>query len=399
MGVVTLLAAVQALRHESQTIGVFAWIAGYLVPAMVGQAPPGGGSTGPSALFAYLVLLSAGVFIVSYRNAWPIFTGMAVIGTYSSAAYIFRVSAGSLGWTLAYLGVVTAGMLSLATARQGRAGEAFGAVGAVAGYLVTAVVMLAGAGGSPQAPYFYLLALSAGSLWLSHTLRSSKLRWCGVLGAIVGFVLMFVVTVLFRSAGVAQWGHWLLVYAAASVAGSLAISAGKHEDAEPLAIAALIGAYGAAALLAWAAPAGAVSDGAMIAYLGALAAAILFLSARFEWASFARLGLLAAFAATVLLWERLPGQGVNYLPLMYLVMLGSAAVSLSVHLEDRVLGGISLTGLFFALPLTGLVSQATPPLLVPTYLALAAVDRYHAVPPKGADSIRDLVAGYVLRIA
>ncbi|GAH40516.1 unnamed protein product, partial [marine sediment metagenome] len=273
---------------------------------------------------------------------------------------------------------VTAGMLWVSVSRKGRAGENFGAIGAVAGYLVTGVVMLVamrtGAGGSPEervfVPYMYLLALSGAALWLGHMQGWRSLRWLGALGSFVGFLLLFP---LVREAGVAQMGNWMLLYAAMSVAGSLAVSAGRHSDAEPLAISAVSMAYAAGALLAWASPAAAVSDGAMFGYLAALAAGVLLVTTRFEWTTFSGLGLVAAFLATVLLFERLPGGGLSHYSLMYLAMLGAGALGVSGYREDRTLGAIAVVGVFAALPLTGMMGRAAPELVVPVYLALAAI--------------------------
>ncbi len=368
MAAVTFAAAAQAIRHQSETVATFAWVTGYAVPLLIGDGS-GADSGEPGPLFAYLVLLSVAVFVVAQRHTWPIFTGLALLGAYSSGAYIFRVSDGSLGWTLTYLMLVTAGMLWVSVSRKGRAGENFGAVGAMAGYLVTGTAMLTGDSGQPFVPYLYLLALSGAALWLGHMQGWRSLRWLGALGSFVGFLLLLP---LMREAGVAQLGNWMLLYAAMSVAGILAVSTGRHPDAQPLAISAVTTAYAAAALLAWASPPGAVSDGAMFAYLVVLAAGVLLLTMRFEWATFSRLGLVAAFLATILLYERLP-SGLSHYPLMYLVMLGAGALGVAAHREDRTLGAITVVGIFAALPLTGMMGPVAPELVVPIYLALAAI--------------------------
>ncbi|MGD8240440.1 MAG: DUF2339 domain-containing protein, partial [Armatimonadota bacterium] len=382
MAIVTVAAACQAVRHESETVATFAWIAGYAVPLLI-RASSGGGSaavsSGPGILFAYLVLLSIAVFFVAQRYAWPMFTGLALLGAFSSGTYIFRQSAGALGWTLTYLMIVTAGMLWVATSRKGRAGERFGAIGAIAGYLVTgAAILEPSSKGSPYVPYMYLLVLSGAGLWISHVQGWRVLRWCGALGSFVGFVLLFVL--LLRPGAPAHLGHWLLLYVVMSVVGAIAISAGRHPDAEPLAVTVVTAAYGAAALLAWASRPGAVSDWAMFAYLGVLAAAVLMVSGRFAWPVFSRVGFVAAFLATILLYEKLPHGGISLFPLLYLTMLGAAALQVTAQLEDRILGGIGITGIFLALPLTGSVwpgaTEAAPPIYdiaVPAYLALAAV--------------------------
>jgi len=376
MAAVTIAAAVQAVRHESQTVATFAWIAGYAVPVLIGEGQ-GTRSAGPAPLFAYLTLLSAAVFFVAQRFTWPAFTGLALLCANVSGVYIFRVSDGSLGWTLTYLMLVTAGMLWVAATRQGRAGESFGAVGAVVGYVVTGITLCAGGKGSPAVPYLYLLGLSGIALWRGHVQGVAALRWIGTLGSFAGFVLMLTV---FGRQGFADWGHWLLLYAALCVAGTLAAAAGRHSDAEPLAVSAVVMAYSAAALLAWAAPRGSVSDGAMVAYLGALAAAVLALTGRFDWPTFSRVGLIAAFVATALLAERMPrpgapglGAGLTYWSLLYLAMLVPAALSVAAHERDRVLGTLTVAGAFGALPLTGLLGPGVPAMVVPCYLTVAAV--------------------------
>ncbi len=378
MAAVTVFAAAQAIRHKSETVATFAWITGYAVPFLIGSGS-GAGSGGPGPLFTYLTLLSIAVFVVAQRHAWPTFTGLALMGAYASCAYIFRVSDGALGWTLTYLMLVTAGMLWVSMSRKGRAGENFGAIGAVAGYLVTGVVMLvamnSGVGGSPEervfVPYMYLLVLSGVTLWMGHMQDWRSLRWLGALGSFVGFLLLFPMV---KDAGVAQMGNWMLLYAAMSVAGSLAVSASKHSDAEPLAISAVTTAYAAAALLTWASLAGAPSDGAMFWYLIALAAGVLLVTMRFEWTNFSALGLVAAFLATVLLYDRLPEIGpTSHYPLMYLAMLGAGALGVSAYQQQRTLGAISVVGVFAALPLTGMMGASVSAFVVPVYLALAAV--------------------------
>lgn len=368
MVVVTAVTASQALRHDSETIASFAWVAGYLVPLFVGERADAAGDGGGSAvpLFVYLALLSVGVFVVAQRRPWPFFTGLALMGAYSGAAYMFRVSDGSLEWTLGYLLLITAGMLWVAASRKGEEGGNFGAIGGIAGYLITGVVMVVGHQGSVYVPYLYLLMLSGGLLFLSRIYGWPALTWCAVAGSLAGFLLLYYT-------GATQVGNWLLLYVILSVAGAVAASAGGEESAEPLAITAVGSAYGAAAFLVWAPGARSITGDALFAYLALLAAGSLFVTSRFEWPTFSRLSLSAAFLATGLLYQHVPGPELNLHALIYAALLGAAAVAVTAHLEDQVLGGIVSAGVFVSLALTGVLGRAQPAALVPAYLTVAAV--------------------------
>ncbi|MCE5215780.1 DUF2339 domain-containing protein [bacterium] len=371
MAVVTLLAAAQAIRHESETVATFAWVTGYLVPLLLGGG--GGGSAesgGPGPLFAYLSLLSVAVFVVAQRYPWPTFTGMALLGAYSSGVYIFRVSGGALAWTLTYLMLVTAGILWVSVSRQGREGENFGAVGAIAGYLVTGVVLMTGASGSPFVPYMYLLALSGCALWLGHTQDWRAMRWLGALGSFAGFLLLL--PVIARS-GLVGTGNWMLLYAAMCVSGTLAVSAGRGTDAEPLALSAVGTAYAAIYTLVYISPSGAVSGGAVFAFLTLLAGAVLVITVLFPWRYFSAVGISAAFLATGLVAAaRVPGLVVP-LPLVYLVLVGAGALLASVYSDTLVLGVISVLGVYVGLVLSGMVEEPALQLVVPGYLVVAAL--------------------------
>ncbi len=369
MAIVTAVAASQALRHDSETIASFAWVAGYLVPLLIGEqsgGTPDGGSSSAAPLFIYLGLLSVGVFVVAQRRPWPAFTGLALMGAYSGAAYMFRVSDGSLEWTLAYLLLITAGMLWVAASRKGAEGGNFGAIGGIAGYLITAIVMMTSDSGSAFVAYFYLLILSGGLLFLSRIYSWPALTWCAVIGSIAGFLLLYYT-------GATQVGNWLLLYVILSVTGAVAASYGGDESAEPLGITAVGSAYGAAAFLVWAPGAKSITGDALFGYLALLAAGVLFVTVRLEWPTFSRLSLSAAFLATVLLYQHVPGMELNLYALMYAVLLSAASLAVVANLDDRILGGIACAGTFLALPLTGVMGQAEPQALVPGYLTVAAV--------------------------
>lgn len=371
MAVVTLLAAAQAIRHESETVATFAWVTGYLVPLLLGGGGSGSaGSGGPGPLFAYLSLLSVAVFVVAQRYPWPTFTGMALLGAYSSGVYIFRVSGGALAWTLTYLMLVTAGMLWVSVSRRGREGENFGAVGAIAGYLVTGVVLMTGASGSPFVPYMYLLALSGCALGLGHTQDWRAMRWLGALGSFAGFLLLL--PVIARS-GLEGTGNWMLLYAAMCVSGTLAVSAGRGTDAEPLALSAVGTAYAAIYTLVYLSPAGGVSGGAVFAFLTLLAGAVLAIGVFFPWRYFSAVGICAAFVATGLIAASSVTGLVVPLPLIYLVLVGAGALVASVYCGTLVLGVISVLGVYVGLVLSGMVQETALQLVVPGYLVVAAV--------------------------
>ena len=369
MAIVTALTAAQALRHRSETVAVFAWVAGYAVPALIGGE--GQVASGPSSnlipLFLYLLLLTAGVLAVARRHAWPAFTGLALLGAYSGGAYLFRTSAGSMGWTLTYLMLVTGGMLWLATLRRPGGGERFGAIGAVAGYAVTAATMLStGAADSLAVPYVYLLILSGAVMWLGHMYGWRTLQWCGLLGAFVGFLLL-------RHLGVAQLGNWLFVYAAVSVAGAAAACVGRSEGAEPLALAAISTAYATAAALAWQGQAQAVTQDAMYVYLVALMGAVVGLTWRFDWPKFSIVGLLGAFFGTLLLTYDETGGGFVYYPLIYLVLVTVGGLAMAIRRDAGRMGTIAVVGSLLALPLTGLMGLDRAGYAVPLYLAFVAL--------------------------
>jgi hypothetical protein len=371
MVLVTAAGAVQALRHDAQTIAILAWVAGYLVPFFVSDGG-GVGAVGPEtlsdtcALFAYLVLLSAAVFGVAQRKAWPTFTGLALVGAHGGAGYLFRVSGGSLAWTLTYLLLITGGMLWVAGRRRDDGGAHFGAIGAIAGYAITGTAMLAHGRGELYAPYLYLTLLTGALLVLGRVHGWPALQWCGVLGGFAGFLLL-------RHAEAAPLGPWLLLYVALTSAGALVCTDSHRDGAESLAVASVLGAYGGAALLAWAPSAGRVPQEWLLAYLTALAAAVLLLGTRRAWTAFLRLGAVAAFVATGLLYAGHPGGASLAYPLAYLVLLSVGTVAAAARSDDRWLAGIGITGAFAALPLTGALGWKDPVTLAPTYLVVAAL--------------------------
>lgn len=370
MTAVTVATAAQAIRHKSETVATLAWITGYAIPLLIRSGSGEPSVQDPAPLFVYLVVLSIGVFFVAQRHAWPAFTGLALMGAYSSGVYIFRLSTGDLGWTLTYLMIVTAGMLWVATTQKGRAGQNFGSVGAAAGYLVTGIVILGGGEGDWYVPYMYLLALSGVAMWLGHAQDWKSMRWLGAIGAFVGFLLLLP---LVRRAGVEQYGDWMLLYAGVTAAGLLTVSSRRRQDAEPLALSAVIIAYVAVIALLWSSPGGSVSGAAMLGYLLALAAAVLGISTRFDWPTFAGVGMTVAFLATGLVRGGTGTPGFSEYPLMYLALFGAGALSVSAYRDARLPGTIAVIGVFAGLLFARVVGPAAPPLIVPTYLAITTL--------------------------
>jgi len=367
MAAVTALAACQALRHESETVAVFAWIAGYLVPALIGE--PAGSAPGDSSsafLFSYLSLLSVAVFAVACRYPWMTFTSLALIAAYSGGAYGFRSASAPVAWPLGYSLLVTLGMLWLAVARRERTGQPFGVVGAAAGYAVAGVLLSVNGHGSLEAPYLYFLVLSGGLLWLSRAQGWPGLQWCAVLGATVGLAAML----LTRATGS---GELLLLYSAVVAAASLAISARPERSAEPLAVATIVCAYVAAALLTWASSQGPVPAELMLGYLAALGAAVLALAVRLQWRVVGCVGVVAAFLATLTVRGGLPGLPGWVYPLGYVSVLGLAALSVAANRDDRTMGALALAGVFCGPALAATMNPSVPELIVPVYLAVAAI--------------------------
>jgi len=367
MAAVTALAACQALRHESETVAVFAWIAGYLVPALIGE--PAGIAPGHSSsafLFSYLSLLSVAVFAVACRYPWMTFTSLALIAAYSGGAYGFRSSSAPVAWPLGYSLLVTLGMLWLAVVRRERTGQPFGVVGAAAGYTVAGVLLSVNGHGGLAAPYLYFLVLSGGLLWLSRVQGWPGLQWCAVLGATGGLAVML----LTRVAGS---GELLLLYSAIVAAASLAVSASPERSAEPLAATTIICAYVAAALLTWASPRGPVQPEVMLGYLAALGAAVLVLVVRLQWRVVGCVGVVAAFLATITVRGGLPGLPEWVYPLGYVSILGLASLGVAAKRDDRAMGALALAGVFCGPALAGAMKPSVPELVVPVYLAVAAI--------------------------
>jgi len=368
MALATVAGACQALRHESEAVACLAWVGGYLVPLLIGDQPgsSSGEGVGPYQLFSYLVMLGLAVLVVAQRNPWPVFAGLSLAGAHVSVAYLHRTSHGSLPWSLGYLAMVTVGMLWVAASRRDARGMTYGISGAMAGYLITIVLLASKSTGPAALPYVYFLALSATLLLLGRIHGWPAVQWCGVLGASAGFLAMYL-------SHLAVLDHWLLVYGAVSVASALSIPRPQREVAEPLALVAVLAAYVSAALLHESTAPHRVSHEAMLGYLVGLAAATLAVAVWRDWRSLGRVGVAAGLLATGLLYSGTASDATALYGLAYLIALSAAALAIAAWREDETLGVLGVMGAFFGLLATGVMEWPPPGCLVPVYLAVVAL--------------------------
>jgi len=94
--VVTMLAVLLSIRHDSRFISVLGLLGGFATPALLST-----GENRPIPLFAYLLLLNAGLAWVAFKKGWPILTILTLVFT---AIYQW-------GWVVTFL---DSGQLSLA---------------------------------------------------------------------------------------------------------------------------------------------------------------------------------------------------------------------------------------------------------------------------------------------
>jgi hypothetical protein len=76
LAVVTAIAVLLSIRHESLFIAVLGLLGGFATPALLST-----GENRPIPLFAYLVLLNVGLAWVAYKKVWPSLTILSVILT------------------------------------------------------------------------------------------------------------------------------------------------------------------------------------------------------------------------------------------------------------------------------------------------------------------------------
>jgi uncharacterized membrane protein len=93
---VTVLAVLLSIRHDSRFIAVLGLLGGFATPALLST-----GENRPIPLFAYLLLLNAGLAWVAFKKGWPLLTILTLVLT---AIYQW-------GWVVTFLDT---GQLSLA---------------------------------------------------------------------------------------------------------------------------------------------------------------------------------------------------------------------------------------------------------------------------------------------
>jgi uncharacterized membrane protein len=93
---VTVLAVLLSIRHDSRFIAVLGLLGGFATPALLST-----GENRPIPLFAYLLLLNAGLAWVAFKKGWPLLTILTLVLT---AIYQW-------GWVITFLDT---GQLSLA---------------------------------------------------------------------------------------------------------------------------------------------------------------------------------------------------------------------------------------------------------------------------------------------
>jgi uncharacterized membrane protein len=76
MAMVTALAVLLAIRHDSMFIALLGLVGGFATPALLST-----GEDRPIGLFSYLLLLNAGLAWVAYRKRWPWLTVLSAIFT------------------------------------------------------------------------------------------------------------------------------------------------------------------------------------------------------------------------------------------------------------------------------------------------------------------------------
>ena len=85
---VTVLAVMLSIRHDSRFIAVLGLLGGFATPALLST-----GENRPIPLFTYLLLLNAGLAWVAFKKGWPLLTILTLILT-----VIYQ-----WGWVVSYL--------------------------------------------------------------------------------------------------------------------------------------------------------------------------------------------------------------------------------------------------------------------------------------------------------
>ena len=224
MGVVTLIAAIAALRFESVYAALLGLLGGLATPIVITAE-----SHRPEGLFAFLIALSSGYLFISRNRRWESLAPLAVVGPAALQTVWFgdALNAGNL--TAALVCFVALAVVffhhALSVDDQQRASRASGWVGIVwalglapvlAGlfpaewmqvfaYLSAIITMLVAAAAMRNATF--LVAVAAVGAWLVSTMWAAgpSLISTGVVIAALGVYLFFVV-LPFVSTGLS--GSW-----------------------------------------------------------------------------------------------------------------------------------------------------------------------------------------------
>jgi len=179
MVLVTLTCGFLALRRPSLLVGVLGLAGGFTTPLLVGASP-----SRPLELFAYILLLDAGVLALAHRRRWPLLAVLAMAGTFLWQLWWVM---GHLkeGQVLLAMGILGAFALAFAASTVRAEGIAWRSVS------TGAVLLPLGLAGAlvirsnlhvPPVPLFSLLAvLTAAGLWIA---ASAEEDWLGLACAV-----------------------------------------------------------------------------------------------------------------------------------------------------------------------------------------------------------------------
>ena len=182
MVAVTAVTVVLALRHEALSLAILAQTGGFLTPVLVGIGHPD-----PHLLFAYLLLLDAGLLYVAVRRSWSSMIVLGWLGTGLLATLWSAATGIPDAWTLA--GWLTALAALFATVLARRLGDAR-------------------AGGAAWCSFACLnTAAWAVGAWVA--LGSSDPRGLGILLAGFGLGQLGLATWSSRRGGQAEFVAWL----------------------------------------------------------------------------------------------------------------------------------------------------------------------------------------------
>jgi uncharacterized membrane protein len=196
---VTVLAVLLSIRHDSRFIAVLGLLGGFATPALLST-----GENRPIPLFTYLLLLNAGLAWVAFKKGWPLLTILTLILTvlyqWGWVVTYLDTSQLSLGMGI-FLVFSVMSFVALILGRRGLergdAGEATSLVlertGAAAALMpvlfaiyLAAVPRLAV---DPALLFGFLLLLAAGLLAIAVALREEVMHALGALATLLVFAI------------------------------------------------------------------------------------------------------------------------------------------------------------------------------------------------------------------